>query len=122
MAWNLTKVCPERCENRWANRRELVPAVIRDRRPDVVGLQEALDFQIRELLAALPRFASIGVGRVDGATRGEYSAILYRTDRFEPDESGTFWFSDTPDVPGSTSWGNDIVRICTWVRLADRRS
>jgi endonuclease/exonuclease/phosphatase family metal-dependent hydrolase len=35
-------------------------------------------------------------------------------------EAGTFWFSDTPSVPGSKSWGNNITRICTWTRFVDR--
>ena len=34
-------------------------------------------------------------------------------------EAGTFWFSDTPSVPGSKSWGNNITRICTWARFID---
>jgi endonuclease/exonuclease/phosphatase family metal-dependent hydrolase len=35
---------------------------------------------------------------------------------------GTFWFSPTPEVPGSTRWGNTITRICSWARLEDRAS
>jgi endonuclease/exonuclease/phosphatase family metal-dependent hydrolase len=34
-------------------------------------------------------------------------------------DSGTFWFSDTPEQPGSKTWGNDITRICTWARFRD---
>ena len=51
---------------------------------------------------------------------GEYSAILFRTDRLHVAEAGTFWFSDTPEVPASKSWGNNITRICTWARFIDR--
>jgi len=108
--------------NRWPNRRELVFERIRQTHADVVGLQEALDFQIREILAAVPGYASIGVGRDDGKRRGEFSNILYRTDRFRPDAQGTFWLSDTPNVPGSRSWGNTIPRICTWARLVEKRT
>lgn len=52
-------------------------------------------------------------------TAGEYAAILYRADRFELLASGTFWFSGTPEVPGSTSWGNHVTRISTWARLRE---
>ena len=45
--------------------------------------------------------------------------MLVRRDRFAVLESGTFWFSDTPEVVGSKSWGNDIPRICTWAKLRD---
>lgn len=45
---------------------------------------------------------------------------MTRRDRFHVAESGTFWFSDTPSVVASKSWGNTITRICTWTRLIDR--
>jgi len=84
---------------------------------DIVGVQEALRFQIDELLAAVPVYAYAGVGRDDGANAGEHCGVLYRTDRLELADAGAFWLSDTPDVPGSTSWGNDITRLCTWARF-----
>ncbi|MHC4430564.1 MAG: endonuclease/exonuclease/phosphatase family protein [Planctomycetota bacterium] len=109
-------------ENHWPNRREMVFDVIRRQRSDVVGLQEALRVQIDEIREALPAYGEIGVARDDGKTKGEYSAILYRVDRFKVDDSGTFWFSDTPEIPGSIHWGNDCVRICTWARLIEKES
>ena len=72
------------------------------------------------MIAAAPAYAVVGVGRDDGRARGEFSAILFRRDRFRVADSGTFWFSDTPAVPGSKSWGNSITRIATWARLIDR--
>ena len=107
-------------ENRWTNRRSFLFDVIRDANADVIGLQEALDAQLQEIVAAVPAFAIIGVGRDDGRTKGEYAAILFRKDRLHVSDSGTFWFSDTPAVVASTSWGNTITRICTWARFVDR--
>jgi len=107
-------------ENRWTNRQEFLFDVMRTENADVIGLQEALDSQVREIITALPAYGVIGVGRDDGRTRGEYAAILFRTDRFHVSDSGTFWFSDTPSVVASTSWGNTITRICTWARFVDR--
>jgi len=107
-------------ENRWTARREALFDTIRRQDADLVGLQEALDFQIDEIVGAAPTYAVIGVGRDDGAAKGEYAAILFRKDRLHVADAGTFWFSDTPDVPGSKSWGNNITRICTWARLVDR--
>jgi endonuclease/exonuclease/phosphatase family metal-dependent hydrolase len=107
-------------ENHWTLRRSFLFDVVREQDADVIGLQEALDSQIREIVEAVPSYAVVGVGRDDGMTKGEYSAILVRKDRFHVAEAGTFWFSDTPSVPGSTSWGNRITRICTWARLVDR--
>lgn len=107
--------------NRWPLRRDLLMDVIRQDNADLIGLQEALHDQIVEITAAIPGYGVIGVGRDDGKTRGEYAAILYRRDRFHVAESGTFWFSDTPSVVASRSWGNSITRICTWARLIDRQ-
>jgi endonuclease/exonuclease/phosphatase family metal-dependent hydrolase len=109
-------------ENRWQNRRQMVFDLVGKYDPDVVGLQEALGFQIDEICKALPQYAMIGVGRDDGKTKGEYSAILYRRERFEVEQGGTFWLSDTPEVPGSITWGNACTRICTWARFVERKT
>ncbi|GIW95266.1 MAG: hypothetical protein KatS3mg110_3307 [Pirellulaceae bacterium] len=87
---------PDR-ENAWPARRELVFQVLRNTQWDFVGLQEALRFQLDEIQAATGGLGVIGVGRDDGEQAGEYSAILYRRDRWFAQQSGTFWLSDTPD-------------------------
>ena len=108
--------------NAWPQRAGLVVATIRDAAPDVLALQEALRFQLDLLDDSLPAYGELGVGRDDGKEAGEYAAILYRRDRLTVDTTGTFWLSDTPDVPGSMSWGNRITRICTWARFHDRET
>jgi endonuclease/exonuclease/phosphatase family metal-dependent hydrolase len=107
-------------ENHWTLRRGFLFDVVREQAADVIGLQEALDGQIREIVEAVPGYAVVGVGRDDGKTAGEYAAILFRKDRFNVAASGTFWFSETPEAVASSSWGNRITRICTWARLIDR--
>lgn len=104
----------------WPNRRAAVLATIADHAPHLLGVQEALRFQLDEIGTGLRRYREVGVGRDDGQQAGEYSAILVDTSRFTVLGSGTFWLSDTPTVPGSMHWGNRITRITTWVRLADR--
>ncbi len=109
-------------EDRWENRRQMVFDVLRKNQPGALGLQEALHFQIDEICKAVPEYGRLGVARDDGKTKGEYCAILYRQDRLEVNESGTFWFSDTPDVAGSSHWGNANVRICTWARFVEKKA
>jgi endonuclease/exonuclease/phosphatase family metal-dependent hydrolase len=120
MSFNIRYGTAKDGDNHWTARRELLFDVLREHDADLIGLQEALAFQIDEIVAALPGYAVVGVGRDDGGRKGEYSAILFRTDRLQVAESGTFWFSDTPAVPGSRSWGNNITRIATWARFVDR--
>jgi endonuclease/exonuclease/phosphatase family metal-dependent hydrolase len=104
----------------WASRGELAIRVIRSFDPIILGLQEALRFQLDEIEAASPHFGEVGVGRDDGGTAGEYAAILYDRRRLTPLDQGTFWLSDTPDAPGSMTWGNRFPRIATWARFSER--
>lgn len=119
MTYNIRYDNPRDGPDAWPNRRADLIAWLATEQPDILALQEALRHQLDDLGAGLPQYAEIGVGRDDGQTRGEYAAILYRRDRFTLLESGTFWFSDTPQAPGSRSWGNNVTRICTWARLRD---
>lgn len=104
----------------WPHRRDGVSALIRFHDPDLVGLQEAQRDQLADLERLLPGYAWFGAPRNDGGPRDEYSAILYRTERFEPLSSGTFWLSDTPEVRASRGWDANLPRIATWGRFRDR--
>ena len=102
-------------------RRERVIRVIREQQPDVLGAQEARQRQVDDLEAALPEYAFYGVGRDDGREAGEYAGIFWRADRFKKLDAGTFWLSDSPEVPG-TSFDKSLgalPRIASWVKLRD---
>ena len=105
--------------NVWPARKALLFQVLEAQAFDSAGLQEALAAQLADFATEMPEYGQIGVGRNDGKTKGEYASILYSKERLAVASSGTFWFSDTPEVPGSKSWGNDLPRICTWARLQD---
>ncbi len=105
--------------NRWDYRKNIVFDTILENSADIIGLQEALDHQVQDIQQALPQYSHYAAGRNDGEKRGESCAIFYRKERFELIDSGTFWFSDTPSVPGSKDWGNLPPRICSWVRLSE---
>jgi endonuclease/exonuclease/phosphatase family metal-dependent hydrolase len=94
---------------------------IRNAAPELIGTQEGVYAQLKDLASDLPDYAWIGTGR-DGGSRGEFMAIFYRKDRFEPLEFDHFWLSDTPDVIGSTTWGNQNRRMVTWVRFRDQNT
>jgi endonuclease/exonuclease/phosphatase family metal-dependent hydrolase len=105
--------------NSWAARRPAIRALLGNRDPDVIGTQEGLYQQLRDLDADLPEHDWIGLGR-EGGSRGEHMAIFYRRERLAPLELDHFWLSDTPDRIGSTSFGNELPRMVTWVRFLDR--
>lgn len=119
MSFNIRYGTADDKENAWNLRRELVFDIINEYQPQIVGLQEALVFQLEEIVKNLPEYSYIGTGRDDGKKKGEYSAILYLKDRYKVISQNTFWLSDTPSVPGSKTWGNTLPRIVTWARLED---
>jgi endonuclease/exonuclease/phosphatase family metal-dependent hydrolase len=108
--------------NAWATRKDLVAGLLRNQQADVISLQKAARLSLDDLHQALPNYGEAGVGRNDGKAGGEYAAILYRSDRFDAESSGTFWLSETPGVAGSTGWGARQARVCTWVRLVEKTS
>jgi len=105
----------------WPDRLPVMLDVIRRWRPDILGTQEGLYPQLRDLDRGLPEYGWIGLGR-DGGSRGEFMAVFYRRDRLEPLEYDHYWLSDTPALPGSHTWGNSLPRMVTWVRFRDRAS
>ncbi|MDB6153979.1 MAG: Endonuclease/Exonuclease/phosphatase family protein [Chthoniobacteraceae bacterium] len=106
--------------NDWKSRKALFEETIRKFDPDLLGLQEVLADQHDEIEAMFPDYTMVGVARDDGIRQGEWSAILYRTSRFEPHRSGNFWLSNSPEEPGKKAWDAACVRICTWTALKDR--
>mgnify|MGYP001037488826 FL=1 len=106
--------------NQWDFRKDRFIGLIRYHAPDLFGVQEPLPNQIADLRAGLPEFNDYGVGRNDGVNDGEFNSIFYRSSRFELLDKGTFWLSETPDIPGSKGWDASYIRICTWVYLRDQ--
>ncbi len=119
MTFNLRRRKPSDGPNTWSERRGAAAEVVRRYAPDVVGTQEGLDDQILDMLHALPAYGYLGQARMGGRD-DEFNAVFYRKDRFVLLESGDFWLSDTPDVPGSRHWGNYVPRMATWARFRDR--
>jgi endonuclease/exonuclease/phosphatase family metal-dependent hydrolase len=107
--------------NAWEYRKENVKALIRYHSPDFVGTQEGFIHQLKDV-EETPGYAFVGVGRDDGKEAGEHSAIFYKKDRFTVIETGNFWLSETPDVPGKGWDATCCNRICSWGKFKDRKS
>ena len=109
--------------DRWEMRKGLAARTVRDAAPDLFGTQELFKEQGDYLVAQLPEYRWFGRGR-DADGGGEHMGVFYRKDRLRVLKSGNFWLSDTPDVPGSITWGHPITRMATWAlfqRIADGR-
>lgn len=108
--------------NHWGARKERVAQYIKDTKIDVFGTQEVLHHQFEDMKAMLPNFEAVGVGRDDGKTKGEYSAVYYRKDKFTALDSGTFWLSENPDSIGKMGWDAACPRVATWAKLQDKET
>nr|WP_251018667.1 endonuclease/exonuclease/phosphatase family protein [Streptomyces sp. ISL-11] len=121
MTFNL-RFASEEGPHPWSARRPVVRRLLRREAPHLLGTQEGLYGQLRDIADDLgSRYAWVGLGR-EGGSRGEHTAVFYDTGRLDPLEYDHFWLSDTPSLIGSTTWGNTVVRMATWVRFADRRT
>lgn len=120
MTYNL-RYASDKPPNSWPERRPAAKSLIEATAPDLIGTQEGLYAQLKNLAADLPAYAWLGLGRA-GGSRDEFMAIFYRRERFEPLEFDHYWLSDTPDVIGSRSWGNTVRRMVTWVKFREQPS
>ncbi|MCD6175135.1 MAG: endonuclease/exonuclease/phosphatase family protein [Planctomycetes bacterium] len=105
----------------WQYRRQMVINVIKNNRVDIIGFQEAHKLQVEQIQEQLDEFGVLATYR-NGKSNGPSNALFYRKSRFIVDSWDTFWFSDTPEMPGSIGWGNKSSRFCTWARLIEKKS
>ena len=118
MSYNVRLGVAKDGDNAWENRRTATPAMLRDIHPAVFGVQEAYDFQIQYILDQCPEYKAVGVGRDDGKSQGEHMSVFYDSTRIELLEWGTYWLSETPDVP-SFGWDAACRRTATWTLLRE---
>ena len=95
--------------------------ILTDVQPDVVGLQEAMDFQILMITENHEQYEAVGVGRDDGKKEGEQTAIVYNKKKIALQKWGTFWLSDTPDSP-SKGWDAACKRTATWALMKCKKT
>ena len=104
--------------NGWERRGPWVCRLIEFHGFDIFGSQEVLDGQLHDMLAQLPDYDYIGVGRDDGKTQGEYAPVFYKKERFRLLDEGHFWLSEITDRPNK-GWDAALPRICTWGHFLD---
>lgn len=123
MSFNVRTPVDTEPGRRWVDRRDAMVNLLRAQRPAVVGTQELVQQQAEYLTTQLPDYRWFGQGR-RGGEGDEHMGVFYDSTRLKVVESGDFWLSDTPEVPGSITWGNLYPRMVTWAlfeRVSDRR-
>lgn len=107
--------------NSWQFRCPATIYMLRDKQPDIFGLQEAYDYQVQFIDDNMPEYKNVGVGREDGRHEGEHMSIFYNKKNISLLKWGTFWLSETPEVP-SMGWDAACFRTTTWALMKDKRS
>lgn len=105
-------------ENAWGNRKNEIVDMINYYHPDILGVQEGLYPQVTYLDSALKEYEYTGIGREDGKTKGEFSAIFYDRHKIKLLSSRTYWLSETPDTV-SVGWDAALERIVTFGKFVD---
>ncbi len=113
MTLNIRYDNPKDKPNSWPERKAEMVLLLNHYEPDIFGIQEGLEHQVKYLDSCLLEYAYIGVGRDDGKKAGEYSAIFYDSTSFKVVENSTFWLSETPEEI-SVGWDASMERICTY--------
>lgn len=122
MSFNIRMDTPNDKENQWTYRKNLAANVIKFYDVDIFGAQEVLHHQLTDLLERLPGYTYVGVGREDGKTKGEYSPIFFKKDRFTVEDSGNFWLAEDMNAIGKKGWDAACERVATWAILKDKVS
>ncbi|MBQ5824290.1 MAG: endonuclease/exonuclease/phosphatase family protein [Clostridia bacterium] len=122
-AEEVTRIMSFNVRNGELERGKNVPQLIADYMPDSVGLQECEGTWYMSLSTYLKNcYGIVGVGRLTGIKCiGEATAIMYRKDKYDLVDSGTFWLSETPDKV-SVGWDAQHNRTCTWIILKDKQT
>ncbi|MCX6291197.1 MAG: endonuclease/exonuclease/phosphatase family protein [Bacteroidetes bacterium] len=105
----------------WANRKDFITSSILFHKAGIIGMQEVLHSQLLYFESSLKDFSHVGAGREDGKEKGEYAPVFFNHTIFEKLQDSLFWLSSTPSVV-SKGWDAALERICTWVKLKDKRS
>ena len=120
MSYNIRLGSAQDGTNSWALRYSATEEMLKDQKPDVFGVQEALEYQIR-YIEDMCGYESVGVGREDGKAEGEHMSIFWNKKTLKMLKWGTFWLSETPQKP-SMGWDAACFRTATWALMKDKRT
>ncbi|WP_166920829.1 endonuclease/exonuclease/phosphatase family protein [Flavobacterium poyangense] len=120
MTYNIRLDIASDGENAWPNRKDFFMSQIQFYSPDIFGVQEATPNQVVDVALGLPEYNKFGIGR-EAEGKGEACTIYYKKDRFQIQQSNTFWLSETPNVV-SRGWDAACNRVCTYGLFKDLKT
>jgi endonuclease/exonuclease/phosphatase family metal-dependent hydrolase len=121
ISFNIRYGTAEDGTNSWDFRKAILFDFIEQEKADFLGLQEAMIFQIEEIIEKNPEYSYIGRTRQADGSSGEATPILYKPEYYELIRHETLWLSETPEVPESKSWDSSLPRIFTWAHFRRKK-
>ena len=121
MSYNIRLGTAKDGTNSWEYRYPATALMLKDQMPDVFGVQEAFDFQVKFIEENFKDYDCVGVGRDNGKSEGEHMSIFWNKKNVKMLKWGTFWLSETPEKP-SKGWDAKCKRTATWALMKDKKT
>ena len=121
MSYNIRLGTAKDGTNSWEYRYPATALMLKDQMPDVFGVQEAFNFQVKFIEENFTDYDSFGVGRDNGKSEGEFMSIFWNKKTVKMIKGGTFWLSETPEKP-SMGWDAACKRTATWALMKDKNT
>lgn len=110
-------------QNAFFNRRHALIPCLCGYGADLMAFQEMTDRMRACMAARLDGWAFVGERTTERGGRGDANVIAYRESTLALEETGTFWLSYTPNLPGSRFLLQaPSSRTCTWATFRHRQS
>jgi endonuclease/exonuclease/phosphatase family metal-dependent hydrolase len=113
LTYNIRYASFDSIPQNWDKRKEGVINILKGH--DFVGLQEVMPVQMGDISQDVKdEYGLIYRTREADPALGEGCPVMYNKLRWQVLNSGYFWLSGTPDIPGSNTWGAAYNRLVTY--------
>jgi endonuclease/exonuclease/phosphatase family metal-dependent hydrolase len=102
--------------NSWSHRRHFLTQTLLKHDPDVIATQEGRYDQLKDFESLLEDYELVDHHRSWIKPR-MYPSFFIKKNRFELNQSGDSWLSETPDVAGSLSFNSAFPRLMSWCKI-----
>jgi len=107
---------PQDKQHCWKNRRDFLASCLLDYHPDLLATQEGKRPQLQDIASRLSGLRCADTHRQWEASL-MYPCIFYNPDTLTLRDSGDIWLSESPMTIGSSSFGSQYPRLCTWAHF-----
>jgi endonuclease/exonuclease/phosphatase family metal-dependent hydrolase len=118
LSCNIRKSDADDGKNSWHIRKDICRDIIMSRRADIICFQEMRVEQFQDMLEVLRGYKCYFLPKTIEC-HNPINAIFFRSSRLDLVVSGGYWLSETPHIPGTSSWGSASIRLANWVILKE---